>query len=109
MITEEGYLFSWKDLIRKPAGEFLSRYFQGEGYKDGLQVLALAGLQGFSEFVMYLKIWQNEKFKKESIKIGEVTNVMKEVTRDLNYWQAGTLFKNGGSIVERFKRKYKIF
>src|SRR5258706_2992203 len=58
----EGYKFSWKDIVVKPANEFFSRYFFGEGYKDGLHGLALSCLQAFSELVLYLKVWQKEKF-----------------------------------------------
>ena len=39
---EKNYQFHWPDLITKPTHEFLSRYFAGEGYKDGLHGLALA-------------------------------------------------------------------
>ena len=58
---KEGYRFLWKDVILKPSNEFLSRYFFGEGYKDGLHGLALSLLQAFSELTVYLKIWQKDK------------------------------------------------
>ena len=54
--VKEGYKLVWKDLIVKPANEFFSRYFFGEGYKDGLHGIALSFLQAFSELVLYLKI-----------------------------------------------------
>jgi (heptosyl)LPS beta-1,4-glucosyltransferase len=54
VLIRRGYKFDWHDIIVKPVGEFLSRYFFGEGYKDGLHGLVLSGLQGFSEFVLYL-------------------------------------------------------
>jgi (heptosyl)LPS beta-1,4-glucosyltransferase len=104
----DGYKFVWNDLIRKPANEFLSRYFQGEGYKDGLHGLALAGLQALSEFVMYLKIWQKEKFRDQKLEIGDVVDVMKEVESDLHYWKADTLLKETGGIKHRIKRKFRL-
>src|SRR3990172_13248929 len=61
-LIADGYKFDWTDLVRKPMNEFLSRYFQGEGYKDGLHGFTLASLQAVSELVMYLKIWQRERF-----------------------------------------------
>ncbi len=47
-LIKEGYQFNWKDLLEKPLDEFLSRFFAGQGYKDGLHGLALSLLQDFS-------------------------------------------------------------
>jgi (heptosyl)LPS beta-1,4-glucosyltransferase len=60
-LSSEGYKFHWDDIIKKPFSEFFSRYFSGQGYKDGLHGLALALLQSFSELVLYLKLWQLNK------------------------------------------------
>lgn len=108
LLIAEGYKFFWKDLIGKPTNEFLSRYFQGQGYKDGLHGLALAGLQAFSELTLYLKVWQTEKFRSQKLEIREVIDIMKEEELDIHYWQADTLFKEGGGIKERIKRKFKL-
>lgn len=105
---KEGYKFSWRDLIGKPVEEFLSRYFVGEGYKDGIHGLALSGLQAFSEMVLYLKIWQAEKFKEEMVPLKEVISQMKEAESQTRYWQADTLLKEHGGIVNRIKRKLKL-
>lgn len=103
-----GYKFDWSDLIKKPADEFLSRYFQGEGYKDGLHGLALAGLQAFSEFVMYLKVWERENFGETELSVDKVVDAMKESEGDLHYWQAEVLLKEVGGLKHRIKRKLKI-
>ena len=108
LLVKDGYKFVWSDLIRKPMNEFLSRYFQGEGYKDGIHGLALAGLQTFSEFVMYLKVWQVEKFRDERFATGELVGEMKKGESDLHYWQANTLLKEGGGIKQRIKRKFRL-
>ncbi len=107
-LNKEGYKFKWSDLIIKPTQELLSRYFYGEGYKDGIHGLALAGLQGFSEFVLYLKIWQLEKFKDEKININEVISTIKSSEKDINYWTADTLLKETGRYVYKIKRKFKL-
>ncbi|MCH7640859.1 glycosyltransferase family 2 protein [Patescibacteria group bacterium] len=108
--VKEGYKFEWPDLIKKPAGEFLSRYFQGEGYKDGVHGLALAGLQAFSEFVMYLKVWSHSAngTRDKQLEISDVIEVMKEVEDDFHYWQADSLLKFGGGLLQRIKRKFKL-
>lgn len=107
-LIKDGHEFSWKDLIKKPTAEFLSRYFAGEGYKDGIHGLCLSGLQAFSEFVLYLKIWQNKKFKEQDISVRNVVREMKKQRPEINYWQADALLKSGGGIVARIKRKFKL-
>ena len=108
LLKKDGYKFSWSDLIKKPTDEFLSRYFQGEGYKDGMHGLALAGLQAFSEFAMYLKLWQEEKYIDSKLRLNDVVETMKETESDLHYWQADTLLKEVGGIKHRVKRKLKL-
>ncbi len=107
-LISEGYKFSWKDIVAKPTSEFLSRYFAGEGYKDGLHGLALALLQTFSELTLYLKIWQSEKFKEQEIGLGKVVKAMKKQESDLHYWQADALLKSGGGVLQKIKRKFKL-
>ena len=108
LLVKEGYQFSWYDLIKKPVAEFLSRYFQGEGYKDGIHGLALSGLQGFSELVLYLKVWQKEKFADRSLDPKDVIDVMKEAESEVHYWQADALVKKGGGLTQKIKRKFKL-
>ena len=64
-LIKQGYRFIWKDLIVKPLKEFLSRYFVGEGYKDGLHGLVLASFQAFSALVLFAKVWEEQGFKEE--------------------------------------------
>ncbi len=108
IIIEKGYKFSWVDLIKKPTDEFLSRYFFGEGYKDGLHGLALSLLQAFSELVLYLKIWQLADFEEEDLNVLEIIDRLKKSESDFHYWEADTELKNGGGIKARIKRKFKL-
>lgn len=108
IIIGKGYEFSWKDLIKKPADEFLSRYFSGQGYKDGLHGLALAFLQAFSELVLYLKIWQSTSFKDEDLKVSEVIDNLKKTESDFRFWSADTQIKEGYGIIARIKRKFRL-
>ena len=81
---DSGYKFSWQDLIKKPLGEFLRRFFAEEGYKDGVHGLVLSLLQAFSELVVYLKVWEKEGFSE-----GEISGVFKEIdkaNKDIDYW-----------------------
>ena len=106
--ASEGYKFVWTDLLKKPAAEFLSRFFAGEGYMDGIHGLSISLLQAFSELVLYLKVWQNEKFKQQDINPTEFKKVVDEEQKKVNYWLHDALFKKTGKLVHRLKRKFRI-
>lgn len=103
-----GYDFKWHDLVRRPASEFLSRYFHGQAYKDGIHGLALSGLQAASELVLYLKIWEVEKFAEKNVNGKQVVKEMKKLRKDFNYWFADALLKNRGSLLNIIKRKFRL-
>jgi glycosyltransferase involved in cell wall biosynthesis len=102
-LMESGYKFSWQDMLKKPMGEFLSRFFVGESYKDGLHGLALSLLQAFSEVVKYLKVWEKENFVNQDI--AAYHEVLEENINDYLHWQG----KSSGLIGKiRLKIKKKI-
>ena len=86
LLIREKHKFLWKDLIEKPTQEFISRYFAGEGYKDGLHGLAISLLQAFSEIILYMKVWQEEKFMEQSITTQEVTIELGKTKKELDWW-----------------------
>lgn len=83
-LFQKGYCFDWKDLMIKPTNEFLSRFFAGEGYKDGVHGFVLASLQAFSEFVVYLKVWEKRGFEEQSI--NDLRKVSLKVIHDYLFW-----------------------
>lgn len=87
-LVSGGYQFSLKDLIKKPTDEFLSRYFAGEGYKDGIHGLILSLLQGLAEFVTYAKVWEKQGFKEE--KVDSFPDLAGKSANDLYHWLAKT-------------------
>ena len=99
-MKKSGYSFIWQDLFEKPINEFLSRYFANKGYKDGLHGLSLSLLQAFSFLVLYLKIWDMEGFKEESIEIEEFKIESKKV---------GNVFKHWVNEKNKLKGIFKIF
>lgn len=105
---ENNYSFKWEDLITKPSAEFLSRYFFGKGYKDGLHGLAVASLQAFSELILYLKLWQLNDFKEKEINYKDVIDVMKHTQKEENYWMADTFVNEHGGFTSKVKRKLKL-
>ena len=85
-LMKNGYVFAWQDLITKPLNEFLSRYFAGEGYKDGVHGLAISLLQALSELALYSKVWQKQGFKEGEIKKKDVSAEFDRGIRDLKWW-----------------------
>ena len=107
LLLQKEYKFTWRDLIRRPLQEFLSRYFAGEGHKDGLHGLALALLQSFSELTLYLKIWQSEQFKPEMVDIRELSKEAKRAKKQLDWWTVDALIKSESFLASLPKRIYR--
>lgn len=99
-LVKSGYHFNWRDMLKKPMGEFLSRFFAGEGYRDGLHGLVLSLLQAFSELVKYLKVWEKENFGDQDIK--DYQEVLEENINDYLHWQA-----NSSNLIKKIRLKLK--
>lgn len=85
-LQKSGVAFDWRDLIRKPLGEFLSRFFAEKGYLDGVHGLSLSLLQSFSFLVVYLKVWEMEKFKEQEINFSELKEETQVSGKAIEYW-----------------------
>lgn len=107
-LKDSGYQFDWKDLITKPLGEFLSRFYANRGFDDGLHGLALSLLQAFSHFVMYLKVWEKETFEQKSIKFEELNDSLKKGGKEISYWMKyGNLSKNKiKRVLQKIKNRF---
>jgi glycosyltransferase involved in cell wall biosynthesis len=87
-LIRKGYIFNWRDAVRFPVKEFLSRYFAREGYKDGFHGLMLSFLMGFYHFIVFSYIWEKRKF----VQINDremLVETEKEITqssKDLFFW-----------------------
>lgn len=85
-LLKNGYVFDWRDVIKKPLNEFLGRFFDGEGYKDGMHGLALSLLQAFSELVLYLRVWEKQGFAEKEIGIREYREEFRMSVKDFKWW-----------------------
>ncbi len=103
-LAKKGYKFSWIDLIQKPMGEFLSRFFAGEGYKDGVHGLALALLQALSEMVVVIKVWEVQGFKNEGLGKTELDQAFAKAEYEMDYWMQQSGIRKYG-LSQRFLRK----
>lgn len=54
--------FHLKEAVKNALNEFVSRYFAGEGYKDGMLGFTLAILQLFYSFLVYFYYWEKRKY-----------------------------------------------
>jgi len=99
-LVSEGYHFSSKDLIKRPFAEFISRYYAGQGFKDGLHGLVLAILQANTEFLTYLKVWEKEKFTDQDVDFFAKTT--QQSINDLFHWQGKT-----SSLYQKIRLKLK--
>lgn len=104
-LKKEGEKFNWKDLFEKPLSEFLSRFFANAGYKDGLHGLALSFLQAFSFVIVYLKLWEMEKFKEQDVDLMELGSQKNKFDQAIDYWMKKS--KQQGNFFERIFKKDK--
>jgi glycosyltransferase involved in cell wall biosynthesis len=94
-LKESGYEFDWRDLISKPLGEFLSRFFANRGFEDGLHGLSLSLLQAFSHLVMYLKVWELKDFPQKNINFEDLKEETQKNGVEIEHWlKYGNLSKN---------------
>lgn len=104
-LKKEGLVFEWKDLIIKPFEEFLSRFFANKGYLDGIHGLVLSILQAFSQFVLYIRLWELQSFKEADLNLNDVKEVGRKTANDLDYWLKNVNLSN--NPFERFAQKLK--
>ncbi len=85
-----GYHLDWRDAIRFPVSDFVKLYFAQSGYKDGLHGLVLALLQSFYSFLIFVKLWEREKFCEMDIDPSSVIGELSVSGRELAYWMHTT-------------------
>ncbi len=88
LIKEKKYQLAAADLVLKPVGEFLSRFFVGGGYRDGLHGLALAILQAYSEVLIYLKVWEAKKYEEKTIESKKIREIFSQVVKEVDHWHS---------------------
>jgi (heptosyl)LPS beta-1,4-glucosyltransferase len=113
-LSQEGYKFSPSDIINKPLSEFLSRFFAGEGYKDGLHGLVLALLQSFFILIIYLKLWQEQGFKEvPQAKFYQLWwKIIKNKSREFKFWEYTSKIHLSNSkyrrLLFKIRRKFNL-
>ncbi len=87
-LIKNGYVFSSFDAIRFPFDEFVNRFFQREGYKDGLHGLTLSVLMAFYRFLVFAYIWEKKGFIKDNSGnfLGRTEEEFKKADKDIKFW-----------------------
>ena len=87
-LIKNGYVFSTFDAIRFPFDEFVSRFFQREGYKDGLHGLMLSVLMAFYRFLVFAYIWEKKEFIKDNSDnfLEQTEEELKKAGKDIRFW-----------------------
>ena len=112
-LIKNGYNFDWRDAIRFPVKEFLSRFFAREGYRDGFHGLMLSLLMAFYHFIVFFYIWEKHKFKQinDETMLAETEKEIVRSSKDLFFWfskERTKLIKNPVSkIFHKILRKVK--
>lgn len=111
-INKKGVEFKWRDVLVKPASEFLRRYFAESGYKDGLHGLVISLLQMLSELTIYVKLWQKQKFRKRKITAEDAYEELGKISQELIWWVYESKIKDSKNIFQKvwlkLKRKLKL-
>lgn len=98
-LLKKGYVFDWKDVIRFPVKEFLSRFFAREGYKDGFHGLVLSILMAFYHLIVFTYIWEKYKFREINDKtlLVDTEKELVQSSKELFFWfskERAKLIKN---------------
>ncbi|MDO8621142.1 MAG: glycosyltransferase family 2 protein [Candidatus Levybacteria bacterium] len=106
-MVAKGYVFSWRDAIRFPLGEFLSRFFAREGYRDGFHGLMLSILMAFYHFIVFANVWEMQKFNDptDDKLLDEVGSELDKSHKQIRFWSSKERIKQ---IKNPFKKALSI-
>lgn len=80
------------------SGEFFSRYFAHQGYKDGAHGMALSLLQSMYQVTVQLKQWDNQHFPAHHQNLQNVDKGLRKFQKELNYWLADAQVQNTSGL-----------
>lgn len=108
-LLKEGYHYNPFDIIKMPTSEFVKRYFAESGYKDGMHGLVLSLLQSFYHLVVFLRLWEANKYPEEKDTQKLLSTGGKMMLHEFSYWTSHTKILNEKNKIRknllRIKRK----
>lgn len=109
-LVASGHRVVWYDAIRFPMSDFVKTYFAQGGHKDGLHGLVLSMLQAFYSFIVFVKLWEREKFIERELPIKVVEQELVRAQREVQYWLVSAKFNETSDVIKkiwyRVIRKY---
>lgn len=81
--------------------EFISRYFSGKGYKDGLHGFILSFLQLIYPFLVYSYFWEVKKYNLPDDHTKVAEKFFTEGLYQANYWMENQMMKSTKSFIKR--------
>ena len=85
-LKETEYKTKTSDFILKPMQEFNSRFFVGEGYKDGLHGLIFCILQSFAIALVYIRLWEKQGSIDKALAKESFVSASQETIFEYSFW-----------------------
>jgi glycosyltransferase involved in cell wall biosynthesis len=85
-LQAKDYKIKVSDFILKPVQEFNSRFFFGQGYKDGIHGLIFCLLQGFAIALVYIKLWEKQGSPDKQLTYDSYVSASQEANFEYDHW-----------------------
>lgn len=110
-LAKNGYKYNAIGIVRMPLSEFLKRYFAEKGYKDGMHGLVLSVLMSFYHFVVFLRLWEMNKYPDEKDISGLFKEGKKTISEEVKYWVNKKNIDDETNVIKKhtMRLKRKIF
>lgn len=76
------------EVLKRFNNEFLRRLFAQHGIDEGVHGTSLSLLQGMSEAVMMMKVWEEQGFPEVATNQSKLQQSLRQSIKELNYWLA---------------------
>lgn len=102
------YKLKTSDFILKPIQEFNSRFFRGEGFKDGLHGLIFCLLQAFAICLIYIRLWEKTGSPDKPLAKDSFVSAAQEANFEFNYWFNWYYIReNGQNFAKNFLIRFR--
>lgn len=85
-LKQDSYKLKISDFILKPVQEFNSRFFAGQGYKDGTHGLIFCLLQAFSVGLIYIRLWEKNGTDTKALSKESFISASQEAIYEYSHW-----------------------
>ena len=106
-----GYALVWQDAVRFPMSDFVKTYLAQGGYKDGIHGLILSILQSFYSFIVFVKLWERQKFAEQELLIDDVEKELLRAHREVRYWLLSVKIGETSDFIKKtcYKKREKSY